>query len=437
MHALFDIGHGQHNWSHTGFLPRTLDGSFSGFASILNEHGFSCVGDDISSSSLKNCNLLVIPPPVGQLNPQTGQWESLETSLFTEHQIDAVLQFVHAGGSLIAFSYRFGDAFSKTNLGALFSPLGCSLNEIAVSKVDCFPCDSHLLTKPFETGPECVPLLATEREVVKWRAMTTLNLRPDASCDVLAFTPPRSVGFNRETHRLFYNSQPLCVGGQYGAGNFTIFGGPHVFETGVYGLLNSIGNQRFARAIIRRLLGNNFKRSDQNLINPLLGPISSNEFSEMWSLLSVDQSAKEKGELLVSLADKIFKETGAFHPLGRSVWNHARTAEFDLVYRVISPDPIWAESKGIVCVECKNWEQPVGANEIGRFAEKVDQHGSRIGFFLARSFTKHAWLALEQVRLRRNTLIGLLSEDDYRSLSNGFVSPKDLIESSLLRTLLL
>lgn len=437
MHALFDIGHGQRNWSQTGFLSRTIDGSFFEFATILNEQGFTCTSGDVSSSSIKKCDLLIIPPPVGQLNPQTGQWDALASSLFTEQQVSDILQFVNSGGHLLAFSYRFGDAFSKTNLGELIGPLGCYLNETAVSSLDCFPCNSHLMTMPFETGPECVPILATECEPIKWRAMTTVAVAPETSCEILAFTPPRSVGFNRESHRLFYNSQALCVGGSYGNGSFAVLGGPHVFEAGVYGLLSSPGNRKFAEALVRWLIRDRYQNAGQNLINPLLAPIRSNEFSDMWHQLSVEQPANKKGEILVALADKLFRDTGAFHSLGRSVWNQTRTSEFDLVYRVVSQDPIWWETKGLVCVECKNWEKPVGANEIGRFAEKIDLIGSRIGFFLARSFTKQAWMALEQVRLRRNTIIGLLGEDDYRSLSNGLVSPKDLVESSILRTLLL
>jgi hypothetical protein len=40
--------------------------------------------------------------------------------------------------------------------------------------------------------------------------------------------------------------------------------------------------------------------------------------------------------------------------------------------------------------ECKNWEDAVGKNEIIVFAEKIAATQAQSGFFVAKSFTKHA-----------------------------------------------
>ena len=124
-------------------------------------------------------------------------------------------------------------------------------------------------------------------------------------------------------------------------------------------------------------------------------------------------------------------------PLGKSVWNLKRTSELDLVYRTVCQEPIWTHSNGVIPVECKNWEKPVGSQEISWFCDKVSKTGSKIGFFAARTFTKKAWMTVEQVLMTKDVTIGLLKDDDYQSLVSGNVSARDLLESSLLRSRLL
>lgn len=440
MRALFDTGHGQENWSQTGFLPRTIDRSFSGLAGILAEMGFRCFSGSITDETLKHAQILVIPPPTGQFNHKFSRWDRLESSQFTGEEIERILRFLHDGGHLLAFSYRFGDSFTQTNLRDLIGPLGCLLNEAVVINLDSFLCDHHPLMVPFETGADCLPLLDTNQECppVHWRTMTTLSILPGASASAIAVSPPRCVGFDQTSFRLIHARQAIGVGGHYGKGRFAVFGGPHAFETGGYGLFSKDGNRQLAVEVLQWLVseGSSMLHEQSETKSPT-DSACSNRLQELWVQVANCKSSHEKGESMASFVDGIFRETGVLSGLGRSVWNQKRTSELDLIYRVASQDPIWSETKGIVCVECKNWEKPIGSDEIGRFAEKIERLGGRIGFFAARAFTRQAWMSVEQIRLRRNTIVALLSDDDYQPLIDGMVSPRDLVESSLIRSLLL
>ena len=76
--------------------------------------------------------MLVIPPATGAYNSRKECWRAQSSSLFTVREMAAIINLVPAGGRLLAFSYRFGDSFTQTNLRDLLSPLGCLLNHDAV-----------------------------------------------------------------------------------------------------------------------------------------------------------------------------------------------------------------------------------------------------------------------------------------------------------------
>lgn len=442
MKALFDTGHGQRNWEQTGFLARTINRSFSGVADILSEMGVRCFSGNLSTESLEDVDLLIIPPPAGQFNRQTSEWEPLQSSLFTESDIEKILGFVNGGGRLLAFSYRFGDSFAKTNLREVFLPMGCFLQDTAAIHLDSFVNDMHPLAVPFETTREHLPILKDEQhfpDSVQLRAMATLSNLPGMRVFPITTTPPRCIVFEPHSFKISHKPQSLGSGGYYSNGRFAIFGGPHAFETGGYGLLNSGSNRLFARMILEWIVSNEPgsemthrapEKSDSLELN--LKP-----FQLLWKRVEDCQSPKTKGAILVQFVDKIFQGTGIMTPIGKGIWNLKRTSELDLVYQSLSKEPIWSDSKGIIPVECKNWDKPVGASEIAWFAEKVSKTGSQIGFFAARSFTRQAWMTVEQVLMKNRVTVGLLNDDDYRSLMDGNVSPRDLIESSLLRSMLL
>jgi hypothetical protein len=61
----------------------------------------------------------------------------------------------------------------------------------------------------------------------------------------------------------------------------------------------------------------------------------------------------------------------------------------------------------IFIFECKNWEKPVGKNEIIVFSEKIEACGAQKGFFVAKAYTKDAAAQAET-----DTRIKLLFADE-------------------------
>ena len=439
MRAIFDVGHGQENWKKTGFQARTLTGSFSGLNGILSGNEFTCSPSCLSNQTLDETDLLVIPSPAGKFNRKDSLWEPSHETRFIETDIESILDYVRKGGRLIAFSYRFGDSFSKTNLKEVFLPMGCLIQDTAALNLDSFVNDMHPLAVPFETSQEHLPIIEDNsllESPVHWRAMATLSILPGATVFPIAMTPPRCIVFDPHSYQLIHKPQVIAAGGYYGMGRFALFGGPHVLEMGGYGLLNDGANKEFAQMVLKWLMS-----EDEEKHGLQLDSKTDNEASKkarvLWNGIQNCKSPQAKESVLVQFIDHVFQMSAIMAPLGESVWNLKRTSELDLVYLTVCQEPIWTHSNGVIPVECKNWEKPVGSQEISWFCEKISKTGSKIGFFAARSFTKKAWLTVEQMLMANNVTIGLLNDYDYRSLIDGSVSARDLIESSLLRSRLL
>ena len=132
--ALFDASHGQANWGQTGFPSREMHTNFAGLMEILCRLGCRCVSSDKSTlpNLLTKSRLLVVPPPAGRYDALKQRWRQTDAALFSAAEISHVLSYLYNGGSLLAFAYRFGDAFTQANLADLFGALKCQLNDDAV-----------------------------------------------------------------------------------------------------------------------------------------------------------------------------------------------------------------------------------------------------------------------------------------------------------------
>jgi hypothetical protein len=156
----------------------------------------------------------------------------------------------------LAFAYRFGDSFTRTNLRDLFGPLGCLLNDDAVIDVTTLRTTPSLQSS-FDTTADLLPLawLRPGVQQVRWRPSATFTLLPGATAQPLAFSPGgRCLTFDRTQRRIRFVSLPLAVAGLHQAGRFALFGGPHLFETGTFGLLHAADNQRLLINVLRWLL---------------------------------------------------------------------------------------------------------------------------------------------------------------------------------------
>jgi hypothetical protein len=301
-----------------------MDRNFLGITENLRSPNCVCVatGSKLLPDLLPQANLLVIPPPTGTYHPLRERWQVQASSLFTARETEAVLAFVHAGGRLLAFSYRFGDSFTQTNLRELFGPLGCLLNNDAVIDLTRLR-TTHPLQAYFDTAADALPLEWSQPGVrtVRWRAMATFTLLPGAHVLPLAYSPGgRSISFDRTQRRISFESLPIAVAGLHGRGRFALFGGPHVFEIGTFGLLGSADNANFLRNILQWLEG------EEALAEDLGAPISPRR--PQWHPPLLARSTRElaqieckgRGEGTVLYVERLLRRTGMLKALGRARW---------------------------------------------------------------------------------------------------------------------
>src|SRR5206468_9532358 len=115
-----------------------------------------------------------------------------------------------------------------------------------------YPLDAY-----FDTPGESLPLLWSAKSVstIRWRTTATFTILPGATTVPLALSAGGNcISFDRTLRRISFASLPVAVAGLNGRGRFALFGGPHVFETGTYGLLASHDNARFLQNVLRWLL---------------------------------------------------------------------------------------------------------------------------------------------------------------------------------------
>lgn len=256
--ALFDASHGQANWMQTGFTSREMHTNFAGLMEILCRAGFQCfsTGEESLRSHLHGCQFLIVPTPTGSYQSAKEVWRKERCALFTAEEISGILNFLRCGGRLMTFAYRFGDSFTKTNLSALFAPLGCQLNDDAVIDAGAVR-EIHPLQMHFDISSDRLPLRWSRANVrtVRSRPCATFRILPEAAAWPLALSPGGScLSFDRRLKRISFESLPIAVAGNYGRGKFALFGGPHIFETSPLGLLIEADNARFLQNIIHWLL---------------------------------------------------------------------------------------------------------------------------------------------------------------------------------------
>jgi hypothetical protein len=261
MLALFDETHGQNHWSQTGFSSRQMHTNFAGLAKQLAASGFACEShaSGLLQAALAQAHLLVIPTPTGTYHARRQCWRANPSTLFTPEEIGHILRFLEHGGRLLAFAYRFGDSFTCSNLGQLFAALGVLLNDDAVVDLQRLR-TTHPLKSLFETGRESLvlPWAADTIKRVQWRYLATFSILPCAVVLPLATSPGVTcISFNRTHRRISFQSLPIAVAGLFGQGRFALFGGPHVFETGAFGLLDQADNGRFLANVIGWLRSEN------------------------------------------------------------------------------------------------------------------------------------------------------------------------------------
>lgn len=315
--VVFDASHGQERWAQTGFDARTLTTNFLALALVCDHLGSPCVSTTAAplADLLPHARLLVIPPPTGSYRPRTERWAAEPTAQFAARDLSRVLRFVHDGGRLLVFAYRFGDSFSHSNLGDLLSPLGCFLNHDAVLDLARLRA-THPLQAWFDVPADLLPLPWSQAGVrtVRWRPAATFRLLPGAAVDPLALSPGgHCIAFDRTQRQISFASLPLAVAGRYGRGRFVAFGGPHLFESGEFGLLGVADNASFLRNILRWLLFDEPPGTEERRSAPLRHAEDST--SDLLRL-----NGQGRGQRNVAYVEKLLKQTGMLKALSRARW---------------------------------------------------------------------------------------------------------------------
>lgn len=320
--AIFDDTHGQPHWSQTGFPSRELSTNFSGLAESLTSRGFDCtaVRPRSLAEAVRGARLLILPPPTGGYDPAEERWQSLPESRLTAPEVEAILRFLADGGRLLAFAYRFGDSFTGANLSDLFARLGCPLNDDAVFDVTRLR-DEHPLQLHFETSADAVPITWAREGVsaVCWRPAATFRLIPGAAVAPLVVSPGgRCIAFDRVQRRIRFQSLPIAVAGRRGRGRFALFGGPHVFETGPFGLLQVADNPQFLGNVLQWLLDETGGACDPGGVPASGFSNESASAEELRALWEVDDVGP--GRPMVAFVEQLLHETGILKALGRPSW---------------------------------------------------------------------------------------------------------------------
>ena len=237
----------------------------------------------------------------------------------TPTEVAAVVQFLDDGGSLLAFGYRFGDSFTACNLNLLFGALGCRINDDAVIDLARLRVD-HPLLFHFECAEPCLSSdrLADEVTRVLWRSVATFTIGPTCSAQPIAVSPGgRCISYDRMRRCISCQALPIAVAGTRGRGRFALFGGPHQFETGPYGLLTAADNSCFLGNLIDWLLdgGENPESSQASLAVPSFHAPASEQYRSLLEVHPVGVGAHTVGFL-----EQLLHESGVLKALARPLW---------------------------------------------------------------------------------------------------------------------
>lgn len=93
--------------AHNNF--HTFDGRFTPFSNLIRNDGFNVAGfnEKFTAENLENVEILVIANPVNDSNTPEANWVAPVASAFTEDEIEALVNWVNAGGSLLLIADHF------------------------------------------------------------------------------------------------------------------------------------------------------------------------------------------------------------------------------------------------------------------------------------------------------------------------------------------
>jgi len=323
---MFDDLHGQDRWKDTGFSSREAHTKFLGLAQMIVSLGatWKTANGQAINEALSGISLLIVPPPTGTYDEKHERWCRHSSGLFQPDEIATILRFLQQGGSLLLFAYRFGDSFTQTNLCHLTGPLGCLVNDDAVIDLERIRKENVLQSQFIIPRESIMDTWASQVQTISCRAMATFTILPGAAVQPLVFSPGgRCITFNRTLRQISFQSLPIAVSGTYGKGRFVLFGGPHAFETGIFGLLSEADNVTLLQNILRWLLLETPPTSKKSRSRSRCAAEEKNltkTIDENWREFCRVEGRGD-GEQLVNFVERLLRQSGILKALNCASWS--------------------------------------------------------------------------------------------------------------------
>lgn len=147
--------------------------------------------------------------------------------------------------------------------------------------------------------------------------MATFTILPGAQARPLALSAGGAcISFNRTFRKISFASLPIAVAGLHGRGRFVLFGGPHAFETGTFGLLASHDNARFLQNVLRWLLDDD----TPNLVAEPTAHHSDGTFFFNHGLDVIRAGDTNRDEHTVIYVERLLRRIGVLRALRRAKW---------------------------------------------------------------------------------------------------------------------
>lgn len=164
--------------------------------------------------------------------------------------------------------------------------------------------------------------------------------------------------------------------------------------------------------------------------NSLFNEITKNELfqidrEKLRNLLFNTESARtndEKKKTLEELASYLFSSIYGIEIADKNM--RARTSEIDLLLEktnnIIDSHPLFKQFSYYIVVECKNWESPVGSDEIRDIEGVLRSRNINCCFFISKKgFTKDASSEISRIFANDKIMIFSITIEDIRDILEG------------------
>jgi len=114
-----------------------------------------------------------------------------------------------------------------------------------------------------------------------------------------------------------------------------------------------------------------------------MAKLSSSRIQRVFERSDLAETTLEQGQALEDLVCYIFERVPGIEVAKRNVLNTFRTEEIDVAFWNSRQRNGLYFLPNIVLVECKNWSQPIGSQEVGYFVQRLQNRGRDHGILVA------------------------------------------------------